>query len=242
MSRSASFLTTEQFHRLNHACMTITDHFGHHPYLVGSALEGKDFRDVDVRLILADDEFDVLFSGKSRLWSALCLGLSSYLSEVSGLPIDFQVQRMTEANKKHTGMRNPIGTRARWFAGLGDATNFDDTGDRVLPSEIASAQVGSAQSNSPCTERSHDWAVSDVGVPTCRSCGVECRAFRYIGQSLRGCDNCGQHIGWHDGYERVEGLFGMASIKLVPWEPGDCWYRWREHRIGEVTGAGLGAQ
>ena len=103
-------------------------------------------------------------------------------------------------------------------------------------------QVGSAQSNSPCTKQAHDWAVSDVGVPTCRSCGVECRAFRYIGQSLRGCDDCGQHICWHDGYERVEGLFGSVSLKLVPWKPGDRWYGWREHRISQVTGAGLEAQ
>ena len=35
--------------------------FGHPPYLVGSAIMGKQWRDVDVRLILPDDEWDALF-------------------------------------------------------------------------------------------------------------------------------------------------------------------------------------
>ena len=128
--RAASYLSTADFVRLNHACTIVTEHFGQCPYLVGSALKTDGFRDIDVRLILADDEFDAMFPN-GRLWSALCLGLSAYLSQVSALPIDFQVQRQTEANEKFSEPRNPIGTRARWFAGLGDATPFDgrDIGD-----------------------------------------------------------------------------------------------------------------
>ena len=122
--KGLSALTTLEFHRLNNACMVVTEHFGHSPYLVGSATESADYRDVDIRLILADDEFDAMFPN-GRLWSALCLGLSAYLSQASGLPVDFQVQRQTEANKKYSKPRNPIGTRARWFAGMGDATPFD---------------------------------------------------------------------------------------------------------------------
>ena len=123
-AKGLSVLTTLEFCRLNNACMVITEHFGHSPYLVGSATETRDYKDVDVRLILPDDEFDAVFPN-GRLWSALCLGLSAYLSQASGLPVDFQVQRQTEANAKFDKPRNPIGTRARWFAGLGDATPFD---------------------------------------------------------------------------------------------------------------------
>lgn len=39
----------------------VRDYFGHVPYHVGSSLDRKDWRDVDVRLILPDNEFDVVF-------------------------------------------------------------------------------------------------------------------------------------------------------------------------------------
>ena len=119
--RPASYLTTADFARLNHACLPVSEAFGGHVYLVGSALEREDYRDLDVRVILADDEFDSTFPNV-RVWSLLCLGVTEYLQRVTGLPIDFQVQRMTEANEKHHGSRNPVGTKARWFAGGGDAT------------------------------------------------------------------------------------------------------------------------
>jgi hypothetical protein len=53
-----------------------------------------------------------------------CLGVSAYLSQVSGLPIDYQVQRQTQANEKHEGPRNRMGRGFRNFAGGGDATEF----------------------------------------------------------------------------------------------------------------------
>jgi hypothetical protein len=43
------------------------------------------------------------------------------LAQQTGLPVDYQIQRMTEANAKYDGMRNPIGRR-RTYAGGGDAT------------------------------------------------------------------------------------------------------------------------
>jgi hypothetical protein len=120
-----SHLTTVQFARLNHACLLVYEAFGFgSTYLVGSALYTEQYRDVDVRVILSDEEFDAIFAGRVFLWSLLCLSVSSYLTEVSGLPVDFQIQRSTEANAKFNGMRNPIGTRARPFAGGGDATGL----------------------------------------------------------------------------------------------------------------------
>lgn len=122
MTRAASYLTTASFARLNHACAVVTEALGHKPYLVGSAMETEEYRDVDVRSILPDEEWDELFGGRPFFWSLFCLSVSTYLSQVSGLPVDFQVQRMTEANAKHDKPRNPIGTRGRLFAGGGDAT------------------------------------------------------------------------------------------------------------------------
>jgi len=109
---------------LEHACSIIVKGLGHPPYLVGSSTERPDFRDVDLRAILPDEEFDALFApwaDRQEFWSLFCLAVSSYLSQVSGLPIDFQVQRMTEANEKHGGKpRNPMGHGFRLFAGGGD--------------------------------------------------------------------------------------------------------------------------
>jgi hypothetical protein len=97
---------------------------------VGTAAVGTDFRDVDVRTILADDEFDALFEGREHLWDLLCMSVSLYLSNATGLPIDFQIQRMTEANAAHDGPRQALGINAPpadRFAGGGDATRSSCT-------------------------------------------------------------------------------------------------------------------
>lgn len=119
MSRTA-YVPLPAFILLDHACAAITDAFdGHCPYHVGSSTQRADWRDVDVRLILADDEYDALFADRSQFWSLFCLSTSEYLSRVSGLPVDFQVQRRTQANEQHKGFRNPLGVngRPRLYAG-----------------------------------------------------------------------------------------------------------------------------
>jgi len=129
MARKVSYLTTADFACLNDACITIRDAFhGEHVsgiYLVGSCGERADFRDVDVRVILGDDAFDRFFAGGVLFWGLFCLGVTEHLRKITGLPIDFQVQRMTEANEKYGGRpRNALGHRHRPFAGGGDATPF----------------------------------------------------------------------------------------------------------------------
>lgn len=124
--RKVSYLNVVQFHRLEHACRIVVDGLGHPPYLVGSSTERPDYRDVDLRSILPDDEFDALFGGRVEFWSLFCLGVGTYLSEVSGLPIDYQVQRQTQANEKYPGKeRNPMGHGFRNYAGGGDATGVN---------------------------------------------------------------------------------------------------------------------
>ena len=100
------------------ACRDINDAFGDYGcFVVGSALERADWRDVDVRFILPDDEFVNLFPDAGQHWEQdarwllLTVSISGHLSKVTGLPIDFQFQPQTHANARHTGKRSAIGTR-----------------------------------------------------------------------------------------------------------------------------------
>jgi len=89
--------------------------FGDCPYLVGSAVRGKSWRDVDVRLILPDEEYDALFGPRqgamqtNAKWSLFCAAFSALAKEQTGLPVDFQFDRRTEANQQHEGTRQPLG-------------------------------------------------------------------------------------------------------------------------------------
>lgn len=90
--------------------------FGEMPYLVGSAMRSKDWRDVDVRLILDDDKYEELGLGEPHdphtngKWVSLCLAYAALGKSLTGLPIDFQIQQRTFANMKFKGKpRNPIG-------------------------------------------------------------------------------------------------------------------------------------
>lgn len=96
----------------------VWDYFGQPPYQVGSSLKTRNFRDVDVRLILDDDEFEKFVGVRERplrvgpMWSSLCMAFSALGRELTGLPIDFQIQRMTEANEEYgtcEHRRNAIG-------------------------------------------------------------------------------------------------------------------------------------
>lgn len=120
------YLSTLELHELDEACKPFLDAFGENPYLVGSANQRPDFRDVDVRLILSDDVFDALFAERKGLWALLSRLGATYLRLRTGLPVDFQVQRQSEANEKYGDLgetpRNPLGNRSLLsYAGGGDA-------------------------------------------------------------------------------------------------------------------------
>jgi hypothetical protein len=68
---------------------------------------------VDVRLILFDKEYDKLHAAVGTHGIVfLGLAIGEYLaSRTAGMPIDFQIQRATQANAQHSGGRNALGMR-----------------------------------------------------------------------------------------------------------------------------------
>jgi hypothetical protein len=83
---------------------------------VGSSLHGKKWRDVDVRLMLDDDKYGAMFGIDSHAnehtcdkWVALCMAFSALGQKMTGLPIDFQIQRSTQANEKYPCSRSALG-------------------------------------------------------------------------------------------------------------------------------------
>ena len=92
----------------------IQDYFGHVPYQVGSSLDRKDWRDVDVRLILPDNEFTQRFGDIHRSsetdprLAAITLAFAALGKHMTGLPIDFQIQSESHANKLYPGPRSAL--------------------------------------------------------------------------------------------------------------------------------------
>ena len=116
----AHYLTTTQYFKLDNACRPLWNALpsGAGIYLVGSVLRKPDWRDVDIRAILEDAEFDRFFPvvdkwQENALWKIVCISISNYLSSVTDLPIDFQIQRQSQANQKYSSHdghhRNAIG-------------------------------------------------------------------------------------------------------------------------------------
>lgn len=95
--------------------------FGEPPYHVGSSLSGKAWRDVDVRLILDDDTYAAMGLGdpkqshRNGKWVALCLAFSALGKQMTGLPIDFQIQQASDANERHNEPRSALGIVALRF-------------------------------------------------------------------------------------------------------------------------------
>ena len=89
---------------LNEFGALVRDAFGWESYLVGSAAVGKVWRDVDVRLILPDDEWERWFGvfrkpmSLNPKWCSLVRAYSALAKAMTGLPVDFQIQQRTDAN------------------------------------------------------------------------------------------------------------------------------------------------
>lgn len=87
-------------------------------YLVGSALQRADWRDVDLRFMMDDEAFKALFPRALLVnacwefdprWLLMTVTISEWMKKSTALPIDFQFQPMTFANERHKGPRSAIG-------------------------------------------------------------------------------------------------------------------------------------
>jgi hypothetical protein len=113
MSR-ISYLTVAQTDLLNDWGKGLMAMFGRPSYQVGSSLKHKDWRDVDVRFICIEQaQYEALCGGLDL--DRLNLTVSLWGARATGLPIDFQVQSMAEANApEYEGLyRKPIGMSIR---------------------------------------------------------------------------------------------------------------------------------
>lgn len=124
MRTRAHYIGAPEFFRLNQACRVVSEafDFGYGVFLVGSSITRPNYRDVDLRCIISDEDFTRLFPGMNEgqgwlhnpFWSLLCSSISLYIAHATGLPIDFQIQSMTEANTKYGGpehLRNAVGIK-----------------------------------------------------------------------------------------------------------------------------------
>jgi transcriptional regulator with XRE-family HTH domain len=111
--RRATYLSPPDLRRLDWACRPIVDAFGSPPYLVGSTLTRPDYRDIDLRLILPDERVAALDGGEPKVRLLLNVVLSDFVARAANLPVpvDFQIQSMSEANVPKHGARNPMGVR-----------------------------------------------------------------------------------------------------------------------------------
>jgi len=108
---------------LDHACRQVNDAYAYceHAsiYMVGSALTRPDWRDIDLRMMMSDADFEREFPDAhdngawefDSKWMLLTSAISGHLSKITGLPVDFQFQPMTFANEHHRGRRHPMGMR-----------------------------------------------------------------------------------------------------------------------------------
>ncbi len=121
----ANFIGAPEGYNLNNVAAILNEAFGLHNYLVGSALTTRDFRDVDIRCILDDADFDRLFGpaknySTNAFWSLICSAISEWISNRTNLKIDFQIQRQTDANNQYDGKRQCLGIFLRHAAVPGD--------------------------------------------------------------------------------------------------------------------------
>ena len=120
--KRANWLPAPAAFNLNMACVAVNNAFGNSYgcYLVGSSTWRRDYRDVDVRFIMADEAWDRMFGAERAdrpdlhpLWALTCSGISCWLQQQTGLPVDFQIQKASVANtefsRKDGHERQPLG-------------------------------------------------------------------------------------------------------------------------------------
>lgn len=105
-----NFLSVGEAFNLNHACRMLCA-ADLDCYQVGSSLTRPNYRDVDIRAILDDGDYEALVGANRARLKLLNTAVSEWLAARTGLPIDFQLQRRTEANIEFKGQpRSAVGS------------------------------------------------------------------------------------------------------------------------------------
>lgn len=113
--KKASYVGVPAIFKLELACQHLFRGFGHVCYLVGSALQRPDWRDIDIVMIMPDDEFAAEFPNAGTNWEfdakwlIMTIAISEWLSAQCGHMVDFKFQQRTAANERHKGPRNAMG-------------------------------------------------------------------------------------------------------------------------------------
>ena len=121
-TRKASYIGAPAVFKLELACQHLNRAFGGFGcYLVGSALDRANWRDVDVRLIMPDAEFQALFPDVDLeahnwefdpRWLIMTTSITDHLRHVTGLPVDFQFQPQYQSNRRYgSHARSALGLR-----------------------------------------------------------------------------------------------------------------------------------
>ena len=83
-------------------------------YHVGSSITRKDYRDVDVRLVLSNEQFERLFGTGDKspacldLWFLFCWAISDWMKRRTGLEVDFQIQSLAMSSQHRDEPRNAL--------------------------------------------------------------------------------------------------------------------------------------
>lgn len=94
MNKRAHFLNTVQWFNLNWSIQPICKLFGYQVFLVGSSLLTKEFRDVDIRIIMKEYQ-GILYESWGR--KVIAMFISEWLSKRTDMPVDLQFQTEDEA-------------------------------------------------------------------------------------------------------------------------------------------------
>ena len=118
--KRVSFLSPAQQHALGLFGRVVREAWQETPYQVGSSLrDGEIPRDIDVRVMVSEAEFRRRFPNTNverrfvcEQWRAQMMVWSEWGRQLTGLPIDFQVEPIEDADARFpTEERRPIGSR-----------------------------------------------------------------------------------------------------------------------------------
>ncbi len=130
--RRATALGPHDIYLLDQWGRQLIEAFHETPYLVGSVARAEDnWRDVDLRMVIPPG----IATSDALMLRTLNLALSLWGRQVTGLPIDFQMQEVEEFHSYDGEMRNPMGPRSKthWQFGSPTAAASAPSGRAAAP-------------------------------------------------------------------------------------------------------------